>query len=123
MLNELAANGVGDALDKPLVYLIDNSAWCDELTKNKGVSKRTEHFLRWQHYVRWLVYHKYAVVCWNSSKEETGDIMTKVASLGRDVLLYSLSLRFGLPCVECEACKRYAAIHYYSLCGGVSVKR
>ena len=44
------------------------------------MSKPTEHFrLRWQHfYLRWLVYHKYAVVIWISTNDETGDMMTKV---------------------------------------------
>ena len=42
--------------------LIDNSA-CESLTRNVGVSKPTEHFLRWQHYLRWLVYHKNIRVC------------------------------------------------------------
>mmetsp|Transcript_6737 Transcript_6737/g.17631 ORF Transcript_6737/g.17631 Transcript_6737/m.17631 type:complete len:113 (+) Transcript_6737:985-1323(+) len=59
-----------------LIYLIDNSA-CEPLTKNVGVSKPTEHFLRWQHYLRWLVYHKYAIVIWISTNDETGDMMTK----------------------------------------------
>ena len=43
-----------------------------------GVSKKTEHFLRWQHYLRWLVYNRYAIVIWVNTDDETGDVMTKV---------------------------------------------
>jgi hypothetical protein len=77
LLNEFKKHGIGDGIDGPLVYTIDNEA-CDALTKNIGVSKNTEHFLRWQHYLRWLVYNKYAVVIWVSGSDETGDMMTKV---------------------------------------------
>ena len=60
LINEMAEHGAGDGIKGALIYLIDNSA-CESLTRNVGVSKPTEHFLRWQHYLHWLVYHKYAV--------------------------------------------------------------
>ena len=80
LINEMAEFGAGKGIKGALIYLIDNSA-CEPLTRNIGVSKPTEHFLRWQHYLRWLVYHKYAVVIWISTNDETGDLMTKVLPL------------------------------------------
>lgn len=77
LINEMAEHGAGHGIKGALIYLIDNSA-CEPLTKNVGVSKPTEHFLRWQHYLRWLVYHKYAIVIWISTNDETGDMMTKI---------------------------------------------
>ena len=68
--------GFGIGVSGPFVYLIDNKA-CGPLTTNDGVSKKTEHFLRWQHYLRWLVYHNLAVVIWISTKDMTSDVMTK----------------------------------------------
>ena len=50
----------------------------EPLTKNLGVSKKTEHFMRWQLYLRWLLINKYATVIWTPTKDETGDICTKV---------------------------------------------
>ena len=66
--NEAKALGFGTGVVGPFVYLIDNKA-CGPLTSNEGVSKKTEHFLRWQHYLRWLVYHNLGVVIWISTKE------------------------------------------------------
>ena len=77
LLNEFEEHGAGTGIKGPLVYLIDNEA-CGPLTSNVGVSRTTEHFLRWQHYLRWLVAHKYAVVIWLPTTDETGDIMTKI---------------------------------------------
>ena len=74
--NEAKELGFGVGVKGPFVYLIDNKA-CGPLTANEGVSKKTEHFLRWQHYLRWLVYHRLAVVIWISTKEMTADMMTK----------------------------------------------
>ena len=48
------------------------------MTKNLGVSKKTEHFLRWQLYLRSLVIIKFAIVIWTPTKDESGDICTKV---------------------------------------------
>ena len=76
-LNELKELGAGKGVDGPFIYLIDNSA-CGPLTKNIGVSKKTEHFLRDQYYLRWLVYHRLALVIWIPTDFQTGDIMTKV---------------------------------------------
>ena len=75
-----------------MVYMIDNSA-CEPLTKNMGVSKRTEHFLRWQHYLRWLVFNKYALVLWMSTDRLTGDMMTKV--LEKNVFLKHKETFYG----------------------------
>ena len=75
-INEAKELGFGVGVKGPFVYLIDNEA-CGPLTMNEGVSKKTEHFLRWQHYLRWLVYHNLAVVIWISTKQMTSDVMTK----------------------------------------------
>ena len=75
-MNELKEHDVGSGISGAIVFLIDNEA-CGPLTSNVGVSRTTEHFLRWQHYLRRLVAHKYAVVLWLPTKDETGDIMTK----------------------------------------------
>ena len=80
LMNEYKQHGVGKGIDGPIVYLIDNSA-CEPLTKNVGVAKKTEHFLRWQHYLRWIVLHKYGIVLWTSTDDETGDIFTKLLPL------------------------------------------
>ena len=77
LINELKEHGVGDGIEGPIIFVIDNSA-TGPLTSNVGVSKKTEHFLRWQHYLRWLVYNKYAIVIWVNTDDETGDVMTKV---------------------------------------------
>ena len=77
LMNELKSNGVGNGISGPIVFLIDNAA-CKPLTKYVGVSKPTEHFMRWQLYLRWLVFCGLAVVVWVSTDDETGDVMTKV---------------------------------------------
>jgi len=77
LIEELAEQKMGKALQGAVIFLIDNSA-CEPLTKNVGVSKPTEHFARWQLYLRWMVYHKFATVLWIDTDNETGDIMTKV---------------------------------------------
>ena len=64
-----------------MIFLIDNEA-CGPLTSNVGVSKTTEHFLRWQHYLRWMVVHKFATVVWVPTDSMTGDIMTKIILAG-----------------------------------------
>ena len=76
-MNELRENGIGNGLTGALIYLIDNEA-CGPLTTNVGVSRTTEHFLRWQHYLRWIVANKYGIVIWVPTDDETGDIMTKI---------------------------------------------
>ena len=93
VINEFKKLGVGPGVDGPFVYLIDNSA-TGPMTGNVGTSKKTEHFLRWQHYLRWIVYHKYGVVLWIDTNNQTADIMTKVLALGvvRD-RLEAMSLR------------------------------
>ena len=53
----------------------------DNIADDLGVSKPSEHFMRWQLYLRWLVFCGLAVVVWVSTDEETGDIMTKVLPL------------------------------------------
>jgi len=77
LLNDLCSVKVGTGVNGPIIFLIDNSA-AGPLTKNLGVSKKTEHFLRWQLYLRWLVINKYATVIWTPTKDEAGDICTKV---------------------------------------------
>jgi hypothetical protein len=77
LLNDLYSLKVGNGLTGPIIFLIDNSA-VGPLTKNLGVSKKTEHFLRWQLYLRWLVINKFAIVIWTPTKDEPGDICTKV---------------------------------------------
>ena len=58
---------------------VDNTAAID-LANKLGVGARTAHFLRWQHYLRWIVYHKYGVVLWIDTNNQTADIMTKVVA-------------------------------------------
>jgi len=77
LLNDLKSYNVGNGVTGPIVFLIDNSA-VEPLTKNLGVSKKTEHFMRWQLYLRWLVINKFAIVIWTPTKDESGDICTKV---------------------------------------------
>ena len=77
LLNDLHSFKVGNGLTGPIVFLIDNSA-VGPLTKDLGVSKKTEHFLRWQLYLRWLVINRFAIVIWTPTKDESGDICTKV---------------------------------------------
>ena len=77
LLNDLHSLNVGQGVRGPIIFLIDNSA-AGPLTKNLGVSKKTEHFLRWQLYLRWLVINKFATVIWIPTKDESGDICTKV---------------------------------------------
>ena len=60
--------------------LIDNSAALD-LSKKLGVQTRTAHFLRWQHYLRWLVLHQYVEIFFIPTKEQLGDITTKVLDM------------------------------------------
>ena len=50
------ANEVGVKVSVPIPMLVDNSGAID-LCEKVGVSKRTEHFMRWQHYCRYLVRH------------------------------------------------------------------
>jgi hypothetical protein len=77
LINEMKEKGVDVDIGHEFVYLIDNSA-CDGLTSNVGTNKKTEHFLRWQYFLRWLVYHKYAIVLWTGTEDQTGDVLTKV---------------------------------------------
>ena len=47
------------------------------LSKKRGATKRTEHFLRWFHHFRWIVLHRYGVVHSVSDPEMLADILTK----------------------------------------------
>ena len=49
-------NELGVEVKTPIPLLIDNSGAID-LCEKVGVSKRTEHFMRWQHYCRYLTQH------------------------------------------------------------------
>ena len=80
-LNELKSLGIGAGINGPFVFLIDNSA-CGPLTSNVGVSRTTEHFLRWQHYLRWLVVHGMVKVIWTPTDMQSSDILTKVLAAG-----------------------------------------
>ena len=64
----------------PMLLLMDNSAAL-ELSKKMGVTARTAHFLRWQHYLRWLVTHKFLVISFVRSKDQVGDMFTKVVDI------------------------------------------
>ena len=52
---------LGHDIACPIGYLIDCSA-VEDLSKKRGATKRTEHFLRWFHHFRWIVLHRYGVV-------------------------------------------------------------
>ena len=60
--------------------LIDNTAAMD-LSRKLGVQVNTAHFLRWQHYLRWLVLHQYVDLYFVSTKEQLGDLFTKVLDM------------------------------------------
>jgi len=77
LFNDLKLLNVEEGISGPIIFLIDNSA-VGPLTKNLGVSKKTEHFMRWQLYLRWLVIDKFATVIWTPTKDEAGDICTQV---------------------------------------------
>ena len=68
---------MGNGVSGAFIYMIDNSA-CEPLTNNRGVSKQSEHYMRWQQFLRWLVFHGLAVVIWVSTDFETGDVLTKI---------------------------------------------
>ena len=60
----------------PIGYLIDCSA-VEDLSKKRGATKRTEHFLRWFHHFRWIILHRYGVVHSVTDPEMLADILTK----------------------------------------------
>ncbi len=72
LLNELKLRVPAGA-----VLLIDNSA-AKQLAERMGVSKRTEHYMRWQHYLRHLVVHRHLVLSFIRTHEQPADILTKV---------------------------------------------
>ena len=61
----------------PIIICIDNEATLP-VSKDEGVKRKTEHFLRWQHYLRYLVMHGFAIVFWVSTKKQPVDFMTKI---------------------------------------------
>ena len=67
---------LGHNIACPIGYLIDCSA-VEDLSKKRGATKRTEHFLRWFHHFRWIVLHRYGVVHSVSDPEMLADILTK----------------------------------------------
>ena len=67
---------LGHDIACPIGYLIDCSA-VEDLSKKRGATKRTEHFLRWFHHFRWIVLHRYGVVHSVSDPEMLADILTK----------------------------------------------
>jgi hypothetical protein len=67
---------LGHNIACPIGYLIDCSA-VEDLSKERGATKRTEHFLRWFHHFRWIVLHRYGVVHSVSDPEMLADILTK----------------------------------------------
>lgn len=67
---------LGHDIACPIGYLIDCSA-VEDLSKKRGATKRTEHFLRWFHHFRWIILHRYGVVHSVSDPEMLADILTK----------------------------------------------
>ena len=67
---------LGHDIACPIGYLIDCSA-VEELSKKRGATKRTEHFLRWFHHFRWIILHRYGVVHSITDPEMLADILTK----------------------------------------------
>ena len=61
----------------PIPLLIDNSG-AIELCEKSGVSKRTEHFMRWQHYCRYLVKHFVLRLHFVRSHDQIADQLTKM---------------------------------------------
>ena len=57
--------------------LVDNSGAID-LCEKVGVSKRTEHFMRWQHYCRYLVKHFIVKMHFVRSHDQAADQLTKM---------------------------------------------
>ncbi len=64
------------SLRLPIPMMIDNSG-AIELCEKVGVSKRTEHFMRWQHYCRYLVKHFILRLHFVRSHEQVADQLTK----------------------------------------------
>ena len=61
----------------PIPLLVDNSGAID-LCEKVGVSKRTEHFMRWQHYCRYLVKHYILKLHFVRTHEQIADQLTKM---------------------------------------------
>ncbi len=57
--------------------LLDNTA-AKQLAERMGVSKRTEHYLRWQHYLRHLVTHRHLRLHYVRTYEQPADMLTKM---------------------------------------------
>ena len=70
-------NELGVEVKTPIPLLIDNSGAID-LCEKVGVSKRTEHFMRWQHYCRYLTQHFIIRLHFVRSHEQVADQLTKV---------------------------------------------
>ena len=64
------------SLRLPIPMLMDNSG-AIELCEKVGVSKKTEHFMRWQHYCRYLVKHFVTRLHFVRSHEQVADQLTK----------------------------------------------
>jgi hypothetical protein len=57
--------------------LIDNTA-AKQLAERMGVSKRTEHYMRWQHHLRHLVTHQHLKLHFVRTHEQPADLLTKM---------------------------------------------
>ena len=71
------ASEIGLKIGIPIPMLVDNSGAID-LCEKVGVSKRTEHFMRWQHYCRYLVKHFIVKMHFVRSHEQAADQLTKM---------------------------------------------
>ena len=75
-INELCKEIGIKSLRLPIPMLMDNSG-AIELCEKVGVSKKTEHFMRWQHYCRYLVKHFVIRLHFVRSHDQVADQLTK----------------------------------------------
>ena len=68
---------IGIKLLTPIPILVDNSGAID-MCEKMGVSKRSEHFMRWQHYCRYLVNHFILKMHFVRSHDQVADQLTKM---------------------------------------------
>ena len=71
------SNEIGVKLSTPIPMMIDNSGAID-MCEKLGVSKKTEHFMRWQHYSRYLVKQCIVKMHFVRSHEQLADQLTKM---------------------------------------------
>ena len=90
-------NEIGIKLSPPIPILVDNSGAID-MCEKVGVSKKSEHFMRWQHYCRYLVSHGILRMHFVRSHEQVADQLTKMGD--KTSFLRSRRVLLNMPEVE-----------------------